>query len=251
MSYKIKLRTFEGPFDLLVYLIENARMNIYDINISEITASYMAYLDAMKELDVNVGSEFMLLAAQLIEIKTRMLLPRINSTGDEVVDEDPRKELVKRILEYKRFKECAGMLQDKEEESMEIYEKPKEDISVYTGTPDEYLDLDMEKFVRAFNIFIHKKQKLDEVRRRYVRIRREKENAENRMRYIENVFRVSAKTSVPFRDLVVDMKDKYDVALSFTSLLEMMKAGKLGATQERRYGEITVTKLEGDTVGNK
>ena len=251
MSYKIKLKTFEGPFDLLVYLIENARMSIYDIEISEITSQYLAYLEDMKEMDVALGSEFMLLAAQLIDIKSRMLLPRLNEAGEPVVDEDPRSELVEKLLEYKKFKEISGVLSDREEENMHIYEKPQEDISEYTDSPDEYLALDMEQFVRAFNNFIHRKQKLDEVRRRYVRVERERENTENRIKYIKNVFRVKNVRKVSFNDLIVDAKDRYDVVLTFTSLLEMIKDKMVSVKQTRRFGDMTVTSLEGTESGDK
>ena len=251
MSYKIKLKTFEGPFDLLVYLIENARMSIYDIEISEITSQYLAYLEDMKEMDVALGSEFMLLAAQLIDIKSRMLLPRLNEAGEPVVDEDPRSELVEKLLEYKKFKEISGVLSEREEENMHIYEKPQEDISEYTDSPDEYLALDMDQFVRAFNIFIHRKHKLDEVRRRYVRVERERENTENRIKYIKNVFRVKNVRKVSFNDLIVDAKDRYDVVLTFTSLLEMIKDKLVSVKQTRRFGDMTVTSLEGTESGDK
>ena len=93
MSYKVKLDIFEGPFDLLVYLIENAEMNIYDIQVSKITNQYLAYIDQMKTLDVTLASEFMVLAAALIEIKSKMLLPRIKSEGEGLIDEDPRADI--------------------------------------------------------------------------------------------------------------------------------------------------------------
>ena len=100
MGYKVKLQAFEGPFDLLVYLIESARMDIYDIRVSEITAQYLEYIGNMQQMDVAVSSEFMVLAAELIELKSRMLLPRqpVEEGGTE--PEDPRSELVARLLEY-------------------------------------------------------------------------------------------------------------------------------------------------------
>ena len=157
--YKIKLGTFEGPFHLLVYLIENARMDIYDIKISEITGQYIAYLEEMKKMDVAVGSEFMVLAAQLIEIKTRMLLPRNTDIGEGIVEEDPRAVLVEKILEYRKFKEVARILEERESEAVRVFEKPQEDISEYQNQPDEYLNLDIEQFIRAFKGFLHRKQK--------------------------------------------------------------------------------------------
>ena len=121
MSYKVKLQSFEGPFDLLVYLIENAEMSIYDIEISKITGQYLEYIRAMEEMDINVSTEFMVLASSLIEIKSKMILPRISEIGDGVVDEDPRAELVSRILEYKRFKRAAEVLEEREEYASRIY----------------------------------------------------------------------------------------------------------------------------------
>ena len=94
MSYKVKLQSFEGPFDLLVYLIENAQMSIYDIRISEITNQYLEYIKAMEEADISVATEFMVLASTLIEIKSRMILPRITSEGRVLEEEDPRADLV-------------------------------------------------------------------------------------------------------------------------------------------------------------
>ncbi|MBQ6608289.1 MAG: segregation/condensation protein A, partial [Firmicutes bacterium] len=113
--YKVKLQSFEGPFDLLVYLIESAEMSIYDIRISEITSQYLDYIRAMEEQNIEVAQEFMVLAASLIEIKSRMILPRVNEEGEPVIEEDPRKELVQRILEYKHFKEISEAFKIREE----------------------------------------------------------------------------------------------------------------------------------------
>lgn len=247
MSYKVKLRTFEGPFDLLVYLIENARVNIYDIAISEITEQYMAYLEEMQKLDVAIGSEFMVLAANLIDIKTKMLLPRLTEDGQEADEEDPRSQLVEKLLEYKRFRQISQMLAECEEETSHIYEKPKEDISVYLEQPDEYLSLEIGQFVKAFNLFLGKKKRVEEVRRHYVRIERERESTENRMAYIRSLFRLRNTRTVPFSDLVVNKEDKYDTVLAFTSVLEMSKARIVRADQQKMYGEIMVTKLEEDS----
>ena len=104
MSYKVKLQSFEGPFDLLVYLIENAQMNIYDIEISSITAQYLAHIQAMREMDIAVSTDFMVLASSLIEIKSKMILPRMSAEGTPSLEEDPRRELVAKLLEYKKYK---------------------------------------------------------------------------------------------------------------------------------------------------
>lgn len=251
MAYKIRVGDFEGPFDLLVYLIENARMSIYDIQISVITKQYLEYVNELKNMDVNLGSEFMVLAAQLIEIKAKMLIPRNTESADGIVEEDPRSQLVERILEYRRFKEASKLLEQREEDNLRIYEKPQEDISEYQNNPDEYLSLSTDEFLKAFNAFLHRKQKVEEVRKRYVRVKRERESVDDRMMRIRNVFRLKKVRKVSFKELVADAKDKYDVVLSFTVMLEMMKARQLNADQNVIYGEITVTSLEEDNNDNK
>ena len=114
--YKVRIDQFEGPFDLLLYLLENARMDIYDIRVTEITEQYIGYLKEMDELNVEVGSEFIVLAAALIRLKSRMLLPRVTEVDEMIVEEDPRTELAERLTEYLQTKKIAEMLQRREKE---------------------------------------------------------------------------------------------------------------------------------------
>ncbi len=245
MSYKVKLDVFEGPFDLLVYLIENAQMNIYDIQVAEITDQYLEYLSDMKELDVAVATEFMVLAAELIEIKSKLLIPRISLETGEIEEDDPRLELVERILEYKRFKKAADILQEAEEEGLLIYEKPKEDISAYLDNPDEFFHMDINQFVNAFNLFLHKKHKIAEVKKRYQRIEREKTTIEQRIAYIKNFFTGAIKRrKITFSELINDKPDRYTKVVTFASLLEMAKSKLVTFEQPKLYGEITVIKQE-------
>ena len=242
MSYKVKLQTFEGPFDLLVYLIENAQMSIYDIKISEITSQYLAYIQTMQETDVYVASEFMVLASALIEIKSKMILPRMVDAGDGgVVEEDPRTELVQRLLEYKRFKQAAEILAEQEERCAHIYEKPQEDISAYLEEPDEYLRLDLAQFAAAFNLFIQKKQKVDSVRKHYTRIERERARMEERISYIAGVLKKSIGQFFSFKEFIHNKKDRYDVVVTFVSLLEMAKNRIVHVEQSSTYGDIQVS----------
>ncbi len=242
MSYKVRLQTFEGPFDLLVYLIENAEMSIYDIKISEITSQYLAYIQTMQEMDVHVASEFMVLASALIEIKSKMILPRMVDPGDgNVVEEDPRTELVARLLEYKRFKQAAEILQEQEERCAHIYEKPQEDISAYLDEPDEYLRLDLAQFANAFNLFIQKKQKVDSVRKHYTRIERERARMEERISYITGMLRKSIGQIFSFKEFIHNKKDRYDVVVTFVSLLEMAKNRIVQVDQKSTYGDIQVS----------
>ena len=242
MSYKVRLQTFEGPFDLLVYLIENAQMSIYDIKISEITSQYLAYIQTMQETDVYVASEFMVLASALIEIKSKMILPRMVDAGDGgVVEEDPRTELVQRLLEYKRFKQAAEILAEQEERCSHIYEKPQEDISAYLEEPDEYLRLDLAQFAAAFNLFIQKKQKVDSVRKHYTRIERERARMEERISYIAGVLKKSIGQFFSFKEFIHNKKDRYDVVVTFVSLLEMAKNRIVHVEQSSTYGDIQVS----------
>ena len=242
MSYKVRLQTFEGPFDLLVYLIENAEMSIYDIKISEITSQYLAYIQTMQEMDVHVASEFMVLASALIEIKSKMILPRMVDPGDgNVGEDDPRTELVARLLEYKRFKQAVEILQEQEERCTHIYEKPQEDISAYLDEPDEYLRLDLAQFANAFNLFIQKKQKVDSVRKHYTRIERERARMEERISYIAGMLRKSIGQIFSFKEFIFNKKDRYDVVVTFVSLLEMAKNRIVQVDQKSTYGDIQVS----------
>ncbi len=240
MSYKVKLQSFEGPFDLLVYLIETAEMSIYDIEISKITGQYLDYLKAMEEMDINVSTEFMVLASSLIEIKSKMILPRISETGETIIDEDPRDELVSRILEYKRFKRAAEILQEQEEYAGDIYAKPQEDLSEYLNNPDEYLSLDLRQFANAFTAFIDKKQRVEAVRKHYTRIEREKASMEGRISFIAKTLRAKIGKVFRFNELVPNKKDKYDVVVTFMSLLEIAKQRVVNVHQTSTYGAIEV-----------
>lgn len=240
MGYKVKLNLFEGPFDLLVYLIENAQMSIYDIKISEITKQYLAYMEEMKKLDVPVAAEFLVLASALLEIKSRMLLPRTAVDEEGQIVEDPRSELVEKLLEYKKFKMISEMLASREESGMRILEKPQEDLSEYTGEADEYLTLDLNQFVSAFEQFLHKKKKVEEIRKHHIRTEKQRVTAEARIADIHHFFRTEPEKEADFRELIQKKDDKYDVALTFSSVLELMKERYLWAEQSYLYGNITI-----------
>ncbi|MGL4484790.1 MAG: segregation and condensation protein A [Anaerovoracaceae bacterium] len=250
MAYKVKLNTFEGPFDLLVYLIESARMNIYDIKISDITRQYLDYIEVMKDLDVNVASEFMVLAASLIDIKSKMLLPRKVTEEGEIVAEDPRTELVQKLLEYKKFKNAAEILMSKEEESLHIYSKPQEDLAPFTGEVDESLSLTVEQFMKAFDGFINKKKKQSELQRDFQRKEENRVSAESRINFfIDEVFQYGSVKSASFFDSVPDKKDKYDYALSFSSVLEMMRQRRITGEQKKVFADIILSPTENLMTG--
>ena len=247
--YKVRIDKFEGPFDLLVYLIQNAKMDIYDIRVAEITEQYIGYLKEMGELNVEVSSEFIVLAAVLIRLKSHMLLPRVTDTGEVVIDEDPRMELASRLAEYVKTKKITEMLQERLEANQCIHEKPAEDMSEYLGSPDELLKADIEQFVNAFNAFLQKKKRVADVKKRYQRIKRERASIEDRISYMSLIIkdRVSVGEYIDFTELVPEEADRYDITLSFMSLLEMIKMQEVDARQEKNYGNISVIKKEVQT----
>lgn len=246
MSYRVRTKIFEGPFDLLVYLIEHARMSIYDIRISEITAQYLGYIKEMQEADINLASEFMVLAAQLLEIKSKLLLPRtaIDEEG-ETVYEDPRTELVAKLAEYKKYKAASEMLEERREYAAASLEKPQEDLTEFIGEPDEYLILDEAKFRAAFEEFLERKKKLEEIRAHHIRTEKQRITTEARIAGIRNFFsELPMGQRANFNELVQDKGSKYDISVTFSSVLEMMKERRLDAEQKRLFGDIEVYATE-------
>lgn len=245
--YKVRIDKFEGPFDLLVYLLENARMDIYDIKVAEITRQYINYLKEMEDLNIEVDTEFIVLAAVLIRMKSHMLLPRMNEEGELEIVEDPRLELQGRLIEYIRIKKAAEFLQAAEEYNLAVHEKPAEDMSAYINEPDEILKASDEQLVNAFILFLTRKKKIEEVSRRYQRVRRRKETIEARIKdmtdVLERKFR-AGKGKVLFTELLPEDADRYDVTLSFMSLLSMIRNQGYDAEQKENFGEIKVIKKE-------
>ncbi|MBR2674026.1 MAG: segregation/condensation protein A [Mogibacterium sp.] len=246
--YKVRIDKFEGPFDLLIYLLENAKMDIYDIKVAEITEQYIAYLKEMEDLNIEVETEFIVLAAVLIRLKSHMLLPRVSDNpDDDVIVEDPRLELQTRLLDYMRTKKTAEILQELEEYNLEIHEKPAEDLSRYIGAPDEILKASDEQLVNAFILFLTRKKKIEEVQRRYQRVRRRKESIESRIKDMTKALELKLKpgiSGISFMELLPEKHDIYDITISFMSLLSMIKNQGYDAEQRENFGEITVKRKD-------
>ena len=250
--YKVRIDKFEGPFDLLIYLLENAKMDIYDIRVAEITEQYIAYLKEMEDLNIEVETEFIVLAAVLIRLKSHMLLPRVSDNpDDDVITEDPRLELRTRLLEYMRTKKTAEMLQELEEYNLAIHEKPAEDLSEYIGEPDEILKASDEQLVNAFILFLTRKKKIEEVQRRYQRVRRRKESIESRIKDMTEMLEMKltpGTSGISFTELLPEEPDRYDITLSFMSLLSMIKNQGYDAEQDENFGEITVKRKDPEII---
>jgi segregation and condensation protein A len=246
MAYKVKLDVFEGPFDLLVYLIENAEMSIYDIQVFEITKQYMEYIEHMQKTDVVLAGEFMVLAASLIEIKSKMLLPRMKHDEGAECLEDPRNELVQKLLEYKRYKAAATLLEGQEERNLQIYCKPQEDLTIFTNSPEIYLDLDLSQFVKAFNLFLQKKMRLEEVKKVYSKVERQRMSMETRIEQMKVLF--LAKKKLRFQELLNGENSRYNIILTFVSMLELVRQKNVKVRQTVNFGEIILTACETETL---
>ena len=244
MGIPVKLEVFEGPLDLLLHLIEKNKVDIYDIPIVEITNQYMEYIAEMKRNDLNVMSEFLVMAATLIDIKSRMLLPKKESEEEE--EEDPRAELVERLLEYKTFKYASYELKDKQMDAEKIlYKKstiPK-GIADYKETVDvsELLgDVTLARLRSIFNDVMKKQiDKIDPIRSKFGQIKKETVSLQDRMLYIEEY--AMRHKSFSFRTMLEKNPGKTMVIVTFLGILELMKVGKLLIVQERIFDDIKIT----------
>ncbi|MDR1068680.1 MAG: segregation/condensation protein A [Clostridiales Family XIII bacterium] len=246
MSYKVRLNNFEGPFDLLVYLIEQAEMNIYDIRVSEITAQYLDYIEHMRGRNIPVGADFLVLAATLIELKSRMLLPRIKTDGE--VEEDPRTDLTRKLIEYTLFKKRAALLEAQIEAGALRLTKPKEDLSLFTGEPDEYLIMDQEKFIAAFKAFIYRKKKDEELLQIRGGIGRERMSVASKKSAIRKLLKKVKDGYTSFKNLLLPDGGRYDKVVTFVSLLEMARANFVSVRQAGNFTDIEVA-LSGKPKG--
>lgn len=241
IRYKIENLEFDGPLDLLLTLIEKNKFNIFDIPIFELTTQYTEYVKSMREKDLDMISDFLLMSATLLDIKTRMLLPKeVDEKGEEI---DPREELVERLLEYRRFKYLAGELSDGEQYAFRyIYRDaalPKE-IEQYKAP----LDLDeLFKGVTAqmlgkifAEVMGRKEYRLDSRRAEFGVIKKERVSLGRRIRNLVKFART--KRNFSFREMLDGSCTKTDIVVTFLAVLELMKMGKLEAVQGERPGEI-------------
>lgn len=245
ISYK--LEHFEGPLDLLLHLIEKNKVNIYDIPIAEITNQYLEYVRNMEREDLNVVSEFLVMAATLLDIKARMLLPKeVDEEGEEI---DPRAELVQRLLEYKTYRLMADELARREDGADRLlYKSPTIPPEVAKYEPpvdlDSLLDgLTLAKLKRVFEqVMKRKEDKVDPIRSNFGTIRREPVSLEQKIGSVMGYARKNRKFS--FRQLLMEQADKLEVVVTFLAVLELMKIGKIHLVQEETFGDMEIEALE-------
>lgn len=244
MAIPVKLEAFEGPLDLLLHLIEKNKIDIYDIPIVEITEQYLEYIKQMQSRDMNVMSEFLVMAATLIDIKCKMLLPKeVNEDGEE---EDPRAELVQKLLEYKMYKYMSLELRDLQvDAARNLYREqrlPKEVEAYRQPVNYEELvgDMNLNKLHEIFKSIVRKQEdKIDPIRSRYGNIEKEEIDMDVKTLYVE-AYAKEHKT-FSFRKLLENQSSKMEVIVTFLIILELMKTGKINISQEEIFDDIIIT----------
>lgn len=247
MAIPVKLQVFEGPLDLLLHLIEKNKIDIYDIPIVEITEQYLDYIRKMETEDMNVMSEFLVMAATLIDIKCRLLLPReVNEEGEE---EDPRAELVQKLLEYKMYKYMSFELKDMQMDAVRNLYKPATmppEIADYRP-PVDYGELigDMT-LSRLHSIFkdVVKRQvdRVDPIRSQYGKIEKDEVNMDEKTSHVEEYIKNHKRFS--FRRLLEKQNSKMEIIVTFLVILELMKMGKINILQEDIFDDIIIVSRE-------
>lgn len=248
MGISVKLEAFEGPLDLLLHLIDKNKVNIYDIPIADITEQYMEYVRKMQEENLDIVSEFLVMAATLLDIKCRMLLPKeVDEEGNE---EDPRAELVEQLLEYKLFKAMAEELKGQQLDALKTYyRKPDipEEVSGYTPPVDlnEVVgDVNLIKLNAIFaDVMKRKEDKVDPVRSKFGKIEKEEVTMSEKLVDIK-AFMMEHK-SFGFRELLMKGASKVAVIVTLLVVLELMKTGFITVKQEGTCEEIYI-----DVIGN-
>lgn len=243
MGITVKLQVFEGPLDLLLHLLDKNKVNIYDIPIATITEQYLEYIAEMKRNDLNVMSEFLVMAATLIDIKSRMLLPAVETEDEEI--EDPRTELVQQLLEYKMYKCMAYELRDRQmDASRMLFKEPTipPEVAEYEQPVDlEALmaDITLSKLHEIFKSIMKKQvEKIDPVRSQFGKIEKEEVSLSDKMVQLEDYCRIHANFS--FRNLLEAQSSKMEIIVTFLAILEMMKIGKILITQEKTFDDIFI-----------
>lgn len=244
MAIPVKLEAFEGPLELLLHLIDKNKVDIYDIPIAEITEQYLDYVRSMEKQDMDIMSEFLVMAATLIDIKCRMLLPKeVNEDGEE---EDPRAELVQKLLEYKMYKYMSFELRDKQVDAEKnMYRKQilPEEVAAYRQPIiyEELIDgMTLNKLHVIFKTIVKKQaDKIDPVRSQYGNIERDEIDMDAKALYVEAIAKEHKRFS--FLSLMEKQSSKMEMIVTFLVILELMKVGKISIWQEDIFDDIIIT----------
>lgn len=247
MALPVKIENFEGPLDLLLHLIDVNKFNIFDIPIVEITEQYLEFVRNMETKDLNVMSEFLVMAATLLEIKAKMLLPvEVDEDGEEI---DPREELVQKLLEYKMYKYMSYELKDRMQDAAKaMYKEPTipEEVEGYIEPVDlEKLigDLTLRKLNDIFqSVMKRQNDKVDPIRSKFGKIEKEEVSLEDKLDFVENYAKEHGTFS--FRKMLEGQTSKMQIVVTFLAILELMKVGKIVIKQEHTFADIIITSAQ-------
>lgn len=235
--YHVSLDVFEGPLDLLLHLIKENKLDIYNIPISKITDQYLSYIDMMESLDLDLAGEFLLMASTLAHIKSQLLLPPDESQNDpEDEGKDPRTELVRRLLEYQKYKNAAEMLFSRPLLHRDVFKREREDRTILRAEgPTELVEISVFKLVEAFHRVL-KDFHVDEPHQ----VERDSVSVGECVSDIAEVIRRSEEGSVRFKDIFPAETSRRRVITTFLALLEMLKRGLIGTFQAAPFSEIEI-----------
>ena len=233
-DYKVRLEVFEGPLDLLLYLIKRDEVDIYDISIERITTQYLKYLEAFKELNIDVAGEFVVMAANLLYLKSRSLLPvDLQPPDEEAEDDDPRWDLIRQLIEYKKFKEAAAQLQDRALQQENIFARTE--VAASEREPRLRLgEVGIFQLINAFQNVI----KRVEARQELQEIFGENFTVSDKIEAI--LLRVSEGATLKFSDLFAALVSRVEIVVTFLALLELIRLKQVRATQSDPFGEIEI-----------
>lgn len=237
--HKFVINDFEGPLDLLLHLIKTSKMDIYDISIEEITKQYLDFIKSMKELNLDIASEYLVMASELIEIKSKLLLPNNKEMDEDGYEEDPKEALINRLLEYKKYKDMIDTFKELEYERKEIFTKEPINLSMYQDNDIKNDgEITLEDLINALNGFLKRKE--DE-KPRETKITKKELSVTQRTNQIRNILR--SKKRVSFFDLFETTTKEY-VIVTFLSILEMAKHGEISIIQENNMDNIIIDSKE-------
>jgi len=242
--YNVELDIYKGPLDLLLYLIRRAEVDVYDIPIAEVTAQYLGYIDLMRDVNITIAGEFVLMAATLMEIKSKMLLPTAELDDLDEEQGDPRAELVRQLLEYKRFKDAAMVLGEAGEEQSKKFPRPPIDNEALGLEPREeediFADVSLWDLLTAFSKVL-KETSLNQPQTIY--------DTDKPLKYFMLIVleALREQEKVRFTELFVDMQDRAQVIGVFLALLELIRLKRAKVEQAREFGEIYLMLGEDDS----
>ncbi len=233
MHYEVKINEFEGPLDLLLHLIKKSNIDIYDISLEQITNQYMDYIKEMKELNLDVASEYLVMASELLEYKSRSLLPK-KELEEDVYEEDPKEELIKKLIDYKRYKEVTDTFKELEKTRSDIFTKVPSNISEYGEGIKNRDEISINDLLDAFKKFVERK---DNEKPLNTKITSKELLVSDRIRDIKEKLKV--KKELRFIELFDDFSKEY-VIVTFLSILDLSKSNEIVIVQENNFDEIVI-----------